>query len=173
MAILEFKKWGNHRRIQDFLGGLRDKSIRMCTYCTAVKTQLLHTQFIPQTFWLNRIVTISQTYWDGSGAEVAITIQKLFSNLSDLKKVTGWLSKKIIICKTNTGPPRENAWGRHKSDKKIHKKKNAASSLCWLSVQAPCRIMSEIADVHGMEDTGEVWWEPVGTASPHLYHVLL
>ena len=31
-----------HRRIQDFFwGGLKDKFIRMCTECTAVKTQLL------------------------------------------------------------------------------------------------------------------------------------
>jgi len=30
-----------HRRIQIFLGGLKDEFIRMCTDCIALKTQLL------------------------------------------------------------------------------------------------------------------------------------
>jgi len=42
-----------------------------------------------QTFWANRILTITRAYWDVSGAEAAFTtIQKIFSNLSNHKKAT-------------------------------------------------------------------------------------
>jgi len=48
--------------------------------------------------WLNRIVTIIQAYWDASGAEAAFkTNQKLFLNLSNLKKQLVECRKKIII----------------------------------------------------------------------------
>jgi len=44
----------------------------------------------------NRILTISQAYDDVSGAEAVFApIQKLFSNLSNLKNVTCCLSKKL------------------------------------------------------------------------------
>jgi len=44
----------------------------------------------------NRILTIGQAYEDVSGAEAAFApIQKLLSNLSNLKNVTYWLSKKL------------------------------------------------------------------------------
>ena len=41
--------WGGHRWIQGiFWGGLRDKFIRMCINCIAVKTQLLTQLFFNQ-----------------------------------------------------------------------------------------------------------------------------
>jgi len=47
----------------------------MSTDCTAVKTQLLRLLYLTNTvnnhnaFWLNHILTITQAYWDVSGAE--------------------------------------------------------------------------------------------------------
>jgi len=54
------------------------------------------------------------------------------------------LSKNVIISKINTGPRRKNSWSRHKSDtKNTRKKRNAASNVCWQSIQGPCREMFE------------------------------
>jgi len=45
---------------------------------------------------VNYILTITQAYWDVNGEEAAFTtIQKLFSNLSNVKKVTCWMSEKF------------------------------------------------------------------------------
>jgi len=57
-------------------------------YPSAHLTFLTNTVEHPYTFWPNRILNITQAYWDVSGAEAVIeTIQKLFSNLSYLEKV--------------------------------------------------------------------------------------
>jgi len=62
---------------------------------------------------------ITLALWDIFGAEAAFkTIQKLFSNLSNVQKVTCWMPENFIISKTNTGPRRKNAWGRHIRDTK-------------------------------------------------------
>jgi len=54
--------------------------------------------------------------------------------LSNLKKVNLLMWERFITCKTSTGPRRKNlheeAW-------------NAASDLCWQSVQDPCRTLFE------------------------------
>jgi len=50
-------------------------------------------------FWqtrLNRILTITQAYWDVFRGEAAFkTIKKVFSNLPNLKKVFCWMSEKL------------------------------------------------------------------------------
>jgi len=39
------------------------------------------------------------------------------------------------INKTNTGPRRKNAWGRHRSDTKTTPRNLKCSNLCWQCVQ--------------------------------------
>jgi len=94
-----------HRRILDFLGGGGQGRVHPDVYWlhisgdpTTLVTLYWQTRSINTvyTFWLNCIVTITQDYWDVSEAEAAFkTIQKIFSNLSNLKKVTCWMSEKF------------------------------------------------------------------------------
>jgi len=92
------------------------------------------------------ILTITQACWDVYGAEAASkTIQKLFSNWSNLKKVTCLMSEKFHYYQNKDRSTPKNAWGRHRSDTKLHEETwNAARNLCWQSAQDPCLIVFEI-----------------------------
>ena len=124
-----------HRRIQNFLGESSRTNSSECVLTAWQWRPNCSGTFFYQT-GLNRIVTTTQAYWDVSGAEAAFkTIQKLFSNLPNLKKVTCRMSESFIISKTNTGPRRKNAWGRHRSDTKTTPRNPKCSDLCWQCVQ--------------------------------------
>jgi len=73
---------------------------------------------------------------------------KQFRNYSQtyptLKKVLVQCPKTFTISKTNTGPRRRNAWGRHGSGTELHEETwNSDCNLCWQSVHDPCLIVFE------------------------------
>jgi len=80
------------------------------------------------------------------------TIQKLFSNLSNLKKVTFDCRKKFKISKTNTGARRKTRGAGIKVTKNSRKKNEM---LPVTFVGSPYKmhsgLCSKIADVHGIE----------------------
>jgi len=80
------------------------------------------------------------------------TIQKLSQTYLTLKKWRVDCGKKFIISKTNTGPCQINAWGRHKSDKKMHEKSEMLPVTFVGSLYKTDAVFcSKIADVHVLE----------------------
>jgi len=151
-----------HRRIQDFFRGrLKDEFIRMCTDCTAVKTQLLMVLFLTNTVITIHVLAKSHSHhYPGPRRTGTFPEQKppskQFRNYSQtyltLKSKLLNVGKVLLLAK-QTQDYAEKTRGSGIEVTQIYTEKPEMPPVTF--VGNLCKIhhllFSKIADVHGIE----------------------